>query len=305
MVIINKKDNQKDTIKLAEVTHSVFYTPLYVAIENNYFKDEGLDIELLLTPGADKVSASLLANDCEIGLAGPEATIYVYNGGEKDYLKTFAGLTKKDGQFIISRNKEENFKLEDLVNKKILVGRLGGMPSLNFTNALYKNNNNEKDIQIDYSIEFANLSSAFISGEGDYVNLFEPNATKLVQEGFGYIVGNIGDLSGEMPYTAFFARKSYIENNQEKISKFRKAINKGLEYVKNNNEEDIANIILKQFPDTSLNELIKIIKNYKEHNTWLDNTYIEEDKYKNLEDIMIRANLINEYVNFNDLVTNE
>ena len=302
--ILTKKE-KKETIKVAEVTHSLFYTPFYVALENNYFKDNDLDIELILTPGADKVSAAVLSNDVQIGFAGPETTIYVYNGGEQDYLKTFAGLTKKDGQFIVGRNKEDDFKLNNLKNKEVVVGRLGGMPALNFTNALYNEGIKEDEVNINYSVEYAALSGAFISGVGDYVNLFEPNATRMEEQKLGYIVGNIGDLSGEMPYTAFFARKSYIDNNKEIINKFRNAINKGIKYVKEHDSKDIAKVVLNQFPDTSLNEIEKIINNYKNIDTWFDNTIIEEDKYKNLEDILIRANLINDYVNFNDLVIND
>ena len=303
---INKdKEKDKQTIKVAEVTHSLFYTPLYVALENHYFEEEGLNIELILTPGADKVSAAVLSNDVQIGFAGPEATIYVYNNGEEDYLQTFAGLTKKDGQFIVSRKKEENFKLEDLKGKEVVVGRRGGMPALNFTNALYNNNIAESSLDINYDIEFAALSGAFISGIGDYVNLFEPNATKLQEQGLGDIVSNVGDSAGEMPYTPFFARKSYINNNKDIINKFRNAINKGLKYVKEQDNKEIAKLILNQFPDTSLNEIEKIVSNYKEHDSWFPNTTIPEDKYKNLEDILIRANLIKGYVNFNDLVINE
>ena len=304
-IFIITRNDKKETIKVAEVAHSVFYTPFYVALENNYFEEEGLNIELILTPGADKVSASVLSNDVNIGFAGAETTIYVYKGNEPDYLVTFAGLTKKDGQFIVGRKKVDNFKLEDLKGKEVLAGRLGGMPALNFTNALYNKGINDKEININYSIDFASLSGAFISGLGDYVNLFEPNATKLEEQGLGYIVGNIGDLSGEMPYTAFFARKSYIENNKETINKFRNAINKGINYVKENDAKEIAKVILKQFPDTSLNEMEKIVTNYKKYDSWLDNTYISEDKFINLEDIMIRANLLDDYVNFNDLVINE
>lgn len=305
LFIFNKKeDKQKDNIKLAEVAHSIFYAPMYVAIENKYFEEENINIDLILTSGADKVSAAVLSNDTNIGFAGPETTIYVYNGNEEDYLVTFAGLTKRDGQFIVSRSKEE-FTLEKLKGKEILVGRYGGMPSLNFLNALDKQNINKDDININYSIDFASLSGAFISGVGDYVNLFEPNATKLEMQGLGNIVANIGNTSGEMPYTAFFARKSFVENNQELIKRFRKAINKGLDFVKNNDEETIAKIIINQFNDLTINELKTIIKRYKESDSWLDSTYISEEAYKNLEDVMIKADLLDNYVDFNKLVYNE
>ena len=300
------KENKKDltTIKVAEVTHSVFYAPFYVAIENNYFKENDLDIDLILTSGADKVSAAVLSNDVQIGFAGPESTIYVYNGGESDYIKSFAGLTKRDGQFIVGRENKE-LSLKDLSGKEILVGRKGGMPALNFLNALKNSEVKENNININYSIDFASLSGSFIAGVGDYVNLFEPNATKLEEQGLGYIVGSIGQLSGEVPYTAFNARKSYIENNPTIIKKFRAAINKGLEYVENNPAESIAKVIQPQFPDTSLNEITKIVDRYKKYDTWLNNSFISEESFMNLEDIMINANLLNKYVNYNDLIINE
>jgi NitT/TauT family transport system substrate-binding protein len=303
---IFKKTEQIDTktIKVAEVTHSIFYAPFYVALENNYFKDEGLNIDLILTSGADKVSAAVLSNDAQIGFAGPESTIYVYNGGESDYLVSFAGLTKRDGQFIVS-HKQDDFSLADLKDKEILVGRKGGMPALNFLNALDNAGIKQSTININYSVDFAALSGSFISGIGDYVNLFEPNATKLEEQKLGYVVASIGKLSGEVPYTTFNARKSYIAENQTTIIKFRNALNKGLNYVKNNSEEDIAKVILPQFPDTSLKEIANIVKRYKENDTWYDNTEINESAFKNLEDIMIKNNLLDNYVNFKSLVYNE
>ena len=299
-----KEENDLRKIRVAEVTHSPFYTPFYVAIENGYFKEEGLDIELVLTPGADKVSAAVLSNDVEIGFAGPEASIYVYDGGEEDYIISFAGLTKRDGQFILAREATDNFKLEDLYNKEILVGRKGGMPSLNFLNALKKSNIDPKKININYSVEFAALSGSFIGGIGNYVNLFEPTATKLTKDNLGYVVASIGLMSGEVPYTAFNARKSFINNNEDVIRKFTKALNKGIKYTLENNETEIAKVILKQFPDSSLNDLSVIIKRYKDYDCFLDSTYISEKSFENLEDIMIDNDLLKNYVPYSDLIKN-
>lgn len=299
-----KEENDLRKIRVAEVTHSPFYTPFYVAIENGYFKEEGLDIELVLTPGADKVSAAVLSNDVEIGFAGPEASIYVYDGGEEDYIVSFAGLTKRDGQFILAREANDNFKLEDLYNKEILVGRKGGMPSLNFLNALKKSNIDPKKININYSVEFAALSGSFIGGIGDYVNLFEPTATKLTKDNLGYVVASIGLMSGEVPYTAFNARKSFINNNEDVIRKFTKALNKGIKYTLENNETEIAKVILKQFPDSSLNDLSVIIKRYKDYDCFLDSTFISEKSFENLEDIMIDNDLLKSYVPYSDLIKN-
>ena len=307
-VFINKKEQsinetkKLEKVKVAEVTHSIFYAPFYVALENGYFKDEGLDVEVILTSGADKVSAAVLSKTVDIGFAGPESAIYVYKNGEKDYLITFAGLTKRDGQFIVSRKKIDKFKMEDLYNKEILVGRAGGMPSLNFLNGLKNENADKNKIKINTSVDFASLSGTFISGVGDFVNLFEPNATKLEKEGLGYVVGSVGKFSGEMPYTAFYARKSYFNDNTDKIKKFNAAINKGLDYVKNHSDIEIAKSILPQFPDNSLNDVELIVKRYREADSWLDNTTITEKSYKNLENIMINNNLLDDFVSFNDLV---
>lgn len=301
-VLSNKDDDNIRTIKLAEVTHSPFYAPLYVAIEKSYFEDYGINVELILTSGANNVVAAVLSGDVEIGFSGPEASIYVYNENVKDYVQTFAGLTKRDGQFIVSRKKIDDFKISDLIGKEVIAGRPGGMPILNFTNALKKTNT--KGVIINDSVDYANLTSAFLSGQGDFVNLFEPNATKLEKEGLGYVVGSIGTYSGEVPYTAFNAKKSFIKNNPELITNFRLALNDALDFVKNNSSDAIAKAILKQFPDTSLNDLTKIVNRYKEVDSWLDDTNISKKIFENLEDIMIDGGFIDKYVPYQDLIIN-
>jgi len=297
-----EKNDNMNSIKIAEVTHSVFYAPLYVAIEEGYFNEENIDIKLILTPGADKVSAAVLSGDVQIGFAGAESAIYVYEKKEKDYLQIFSGLTKRDGQFILGRKNKKDFSLKDLYGKEILVGRSSGMPALNFLNALKNEEIDKNKIKINYNIDFASLSGAFIGNTGDYVNLFEPTALKLENEGYGYVLQSIGLLSGEMPYTTFYARKSYIENNKEIIKSFTKAINKGLEFVKNNDEMKIAKSIYKQFPDLSLNDLSTIVKRYKDADSFLDSSYIEEKLLINLENLLIDNNLLKDYVPYNDLI---
>ena len=296
------EENGLTKVTLGEVTHSTFYAPLYVAMENGYFKEEGLDIDLVLISGANNVVASVLGGDVEIGFCGPEATIYVYNSGEKDYVVTFAGLTKRDGQFLVSREKIDNFDWNKLNGKEVLGGRIGGMPLLNFQNAL--KNANVHNVNINTSIDFASLSSAFISGTADFVNLFEPNASNLEKNGFGYVVASIGEKSGEMPYTAFNARKSYIDKNPQIIESFTKAITKGLEFVMKNDAKTIAESIKNQFPDTKLEDLTTYVERYKDADSWLSNPYIEEKLFQNLEDIIIDSGEINSYVPYNDLIQN-
>ncbi len=300
----DKSEDELVKLRVGEVTHSAFYAPLYVAMEKGFFEDEGLKIELSLISGANNVTAAVLSGDVEIGFCGPEATIYIYNGGEKDYIRTFAGLTKRDGQFLVARDEITDFDWNMLVQKEVLAGRIGGMPELNFENALKNAGVSKKDVEINTSVDFASLTSAFISGEGDYVNLFEPNATKLVGMGFGHVVASIGEKSGEMPYTAFNARKSYIENNKDIVTKFTNAIAKGLEFCKDKSEKEIAETIIGQFPDTSIKDMETIVKRYKDADSWLDNPHIDEKLFENLEDIMIDSKQIEKYVPFDDLVEN-
>lgn len=298
----DKKNNNK--IKLGEVTHSIFYAPLYVALENGYFKDEGLEVELSLISGADKVSAAVLSGDVEIGFAGAESAIYIYNSGEKDYLQIFSGLTKRDGQFIVGKNNDNNFTLDKLKGKEILVGRKGGMPALNFLNAIHKAGIKDNEIKINYQIDFASLTGAFVGGTGDYVNLFEPNASLIEKNNQGYVLASIGKYSGEMPYTTFYAKKSYIKNNKDITKKFSKAITKGLKYVHSHSALETAKVIKKQFPDNSIKDLEIMIQNYLDADSWLNSSYIDEKIFINLEDLLIENKLIDNYIPFNNLVIN-
>ncbi|MEG2457327.1 MAG: ABC transporter substrate-binding protein [Bacilli bacterium] len=300
----NKSNNIK--ISVAEVTHSVFYSPWYVAKENGYFLDEGIDIEIILTSGADKTTAAVLSKDVDIGLAGAEASFYVYNNGEKDYVKTFASLTKRDGQFLVgSCNEKDNFDVKNLISKNVLAGRVGGMPLMVFTYGLYKNGINPKDVNINSSVDFASLSGAFISGEGEYVNLFEPTALTLEKEKYGCVLSSIGRMSGEVPYTTFFSRKSYINDNKDVLRKFVKAINRGLAFVKNNSAQKISEVIKAEFPSISKEDLTLIVKRYKDNDSWWDNTYVEEDAFNTLKEIMKYNNALDKDVSFDKLVTNE
>ena len=299
----SKQDNKKLTkIKVAEVAHSVFYAPQYAAINKGFFEEEGIDIDLSLASGADKVIAALLSNDVDIGFSGIEATIYVYNGGESDYLQTFSQLTQKDGSFLVSRKKIDNFKLEDLKGKYIIGGRLGGMPEMTFEYALMKNGINKNDLTIDTSIQFAAMQGAFLSGIGDFVTLFEPNATQVEKEGLGYVVASIGELGGIVPYTSYSARKSFINEHTDLIINFDKAIQKGLDFVHNNDSKTIAEEITSFFPDTSLNDLIKVIDRYKEIEAWPKTTEFKEESFNHLQDIMINANELDEKVPYGDLI---
>lgn len=250
------------------------------------------------------MTAAVLSGDVQIGFCGSEATIYVYNGGEKDYLVNFAGLTKRDGSFLVSRNNIKNFKVEDLKGKHILGGREGGMPAMTLEYALNTNGIKSNETNIDTSVEFSAMSGSFIGGNGDFVALFEPTASELEKQGYGHIVASVGKLGGVVPYTAYNAKKSYIENNPKIIEGFTKATNKGLEYVHTHSPEEIANVITNYFPDTSKNDLINIIKRYKEIDSWYEKTYIEENDFNHIQDIMKNAGKLDKKAPYNKLVNN-
>lgn len=290
-------EDKKDKIIVAEVTHSVFYAPWYVALNNGYFDD--LDIEVILTSGANNVISAVLSGDANVGLCGAEATIYV-NNELNDKIKSFAALTKRDGQFLVLRKGINYKEFSDLKGKTILAGRAGGMPLLSFTTALKKKNIN--DVTIDSSVDFANLTSAFIAGNGDGVNLFEPNATKLVQNGYGYIATMIGTHSGIVPYTTFNAKESYIKNHKNELKIFFNGINKGLEYVENHTAKEIANIIKIEFPDTKIEDLEIMIQNYKDNDSWFSTSDLTKESFNNLENMLIDNNEIKTKHKFNDLV---
>lgn len=297
-----KEDDNLTTINLAEVSHTIFYAPQYAAIQNGYFEEEDMEINLILTPGADKVAAALLSKDADIGLSGSEATIYVYNGGEQDYLKTFAQLTQKDGSFLVSRTPIENFTLEDLRGKTVIGGRRGGMPEMTFEYVLRQNGMDPKtDLTIDTSVEFAAMGGAFIGGNDDFVTLFEPTALEVEQQGYGYVVASIGELGGVVPYTSYSARISFIEENPDLIAGFNRAVQKGLDYVHSHSDEEVAETILSFFPDTSLNDLTEVVGRYREIDAWPTTTSFTEESFNHLQDIMIDAGELEEKVPYSEL----
>ena len=303
-VFTPKKESKLTKIKLAEVTHSIFYAPQYIAHSLGYFEEEGLDVEIILTSGADKVTAAILSGDVQIGFCGSESTIYNYNQGNKDYLINFAGLTKKAGSFLVAREKTDNFKLEDLKGKHIIGGRKGGMPAMTLEYALNINGIKSSETNIDTSIDFASMSGAFIGGTGDYVALFEPTASELEKEGYGYIVASIGELGGNVPYTTYNAKKSYIEKNPKIIEGFTKAIQKGLDYVHSHTSKEIAENIKDYFPDTKEKDLIDIVQRYKDIDSWYKTTYIEEKDFKHIQKIVKNAKELDKEAPYKKLVDN-
>lgn len=298
------KKNESKSLKhitVAEVAHSTFYAPMYVADKLGYFEEEGIDVDIILTSGADAVAAAVMSGDAEIGFCGSEQSIYIYNGGEKDYFINFAGLTKRDGSFIVGRNKDK-FSINDLKGKHIIAGREGGMPAMTLAYTLKEHGIELKDLYFDTSIAFASMNGAFIGGTGDYVTVFEPSGLQLEKGKYGYVVASLGKLGGEVPYTTFQAKKSYIESNEKIIKGFSKAIQKGLDYTFNNSDEDVAKTISEYFPDISINDLTEVIKRYRENDSWYSTTYISEEGFNRVQDIMENSKKLEKRVEYNKLV---
>lgn len=300
---------KSNKITIAEVAHSVFYAPQYVAIEKGFFDEEGLKVDIINANGADKVMAALLSKDAQIGLMGPEASIYVYNGGQVNYAINFAQLTKRDGSFLVSREKQDNFTFDMLKNTEILGGRKGGVPVMVLEYTLRSqglevgedDKNSEVNVRTD--IAFAAMGGAFTSGEGDYVTLFEPTATALEKEGKGYIVASIGKRSGEIPYTAYSALKDYINKNEDKIQSFTNAIYKGLNWVHTHTAKEIAEVIHPYFTDISLEDLEIIMQRYIDIDAWCETPELKKESLNKLMDIMIEAKELETKVDYEKIVT--
>ena len=303
------RDNSQEValkkIRLNEVTRSVFYAPQYVAIAKGFMEEEGLEIEITTGQGADKVMTAVLAGQSDIGFAGPEASIYVYNEGKEDYCEVFAQLTQKDGSFLVAREKTDNFSWQDLKGKTIIPGRKGGVPYMTFEYVLKKNGlNPQTDLVLDDSIKFDLMAGAFSGGTADYVTLFEPTATMTQDAGKGYIVASVGEASGEIPYTAYFAKKSYISNNSDIIKKFTNAIYKGQQLVKTHTMKEVSEAIKDFFPDTDVELLANVLQSYKDIDAWKDTPVMKEESYNLLQTVMEEAGELKQKAPFNKVINN-
>jgi len=292
-------------VRLNEVTHSVFYAPMYVAINQGFFADEGIELELTTGQGADKVMTALLSGQADIGFMGPEATIYVYNQGQDDYAVNFAQLTKRDGSFLVAREPDTDFEWDKVRGSTIIGGRKGGVPLMTLEYVLKgKNIVPGEDVEVLTHIQFALMAGAFTGGEGDYVTLFEPVAASLEKEGTGFVVASVGAESGEIPYTVFSARKSYIEKNEEIIQKFTNAIYRGQSWVESHSPEEIAGAIKFSFPDVDEEILAAVARRYKDVDAWAKNPVFTEEAFVRLQDVMELAGELDKRAPYEKLVSN-
>lgn len=307
-MLVKNKNNSKEeltVINLNEVTRSVFYAPQYVAIKNNYFKEEGIKLEITTGQGADNVMTSILSGQCEVGLCGPEASIYVYNEGKEDFVEVFAQLTKRDGSFLVSKNEKDNFSWQDLKGKTVIPGRKGGVPYMTLEYVLKQNGiNPQTDLILDDSIKFDLMAGAFTGGDAEYVTLFEPTASMTEDAKKGYVVASVGEAAGEVPYTAYCSKKSYIEKNPEIIEGITRAIYKGQKWVKEHTAREVAEVIQEYFPDTTVESLEKSVQSYMNIDAWNENPILKKEAFEKLQLIMTQAGELKQKAPYELVVNN-
>ncbi|GKX66817.1 ABC transporter substrate-binding protein [Inconstantimicrobium mannanitabidum] len=304
----NKKTSSTTTVRLNEVTRSVFYAPMYVAMNEGFFKDEGIEIDLSTGQGADKTMQQVLSKNADIGFCGPEQVMYIYNQGREDYPVVFAQLTQRDGSFLVGRSEDKNFNWDSIRGKSIIGGRPGGVPEMAFEYVLKKNSIDvKKDIKLITNISFANTGGAFKGGLGDYVTLFEPTGSMLEKEKSGYIVSSVGAEAGSLPYTCYFATKSYIDKNKSVVESFTKAIHRGQLWVQSHSDKEVATSIKSFFPGTDIDLLTNVTKNYRDIKAFAETPSIKEEDYNRLMDIMQSYNksLLPKRPDFKTIVNNE
>ena len=293
-------------IRLSEVTHSIFYAPLYVAINNGYFEEYGMEIELSNGGGADKVMTAITSKSADIGLMGPEATIYCQAQGQKDYPIIFGQLTQRDGSFLVSKTPQPDFEWSMLRGKHVLAGRVGGVPAM--TMQYIVNNaglDEETDLNFNTDVAFNMMAPVFESDDTvDYTTLFEPTASEFEASGKGYIVASVGEASGEIPYTSFSASKSFIEENAELIKDFLRAVKKGYDYIKDNTAEKVAESLEPSFAGTSLESIAASVRSYLEIDAWCDDLVFTEQAYIKLQDVMENAGFLETRVTYTAAVDN-
>ena len=300
-----KKDNGLDTVRVCEVTHSIFYAPQYAAIALGFFEEEGIEIELSNGQGADAVMAAVLSGNIDVGFAGPEASIYVYNEGKKDHTQVFAQITRRDGSFLIGREPDDNFTWDKVKGKTVLPGRKGGVPYMALEYVLRQNGIDPyEDTNLDNSVQFSMMTAAFTGGTGDYVTAFEPTASMLQQEGKGYIVASVGEAAGDIPYTAYFAKKSYIDKNSDLIQRFTNAVYKGQQWVATHTDAEVAKAVAEFFPDTSLELLTASVASYRAIDAWNTDPVMSEESFNRLQTVMTEAGELTKTADYDKVVNN-
>ena len=297
-------DDGTTTIRLNEVTHSVFYAPMYLADSLGYFEEEGIKIELANGGGADAVMAAVLSGDADIGFCGPEAAIYVLLGGSQDVPTVFGQLTKRDGSFLVSRKQEPDFRWEDLKGKEILAGRKGGVPAMTFEYILREHGFTDSEINLNFDVAFNLMTGAFEAGTADYCTMFEPTASEYQAAGKGYIVAAVGEAGGEVPYTSYIAKRSWLDKNEETAKGFLRALLKGVKYAQTEDATVIAEHLVAHFPSTSVQSLATSVESYRNIDAWVSDMAMTEESFERLQDIIESAGELDHRADFHALADN-
>lgn len=309
MLLVGCGKKDYNTIELNEVTHSIFYAPLYVAINQDFFKEEGLTVNLTNGGGSDTSMTALLTGSADIILAGPETVVYTQQEGASDKPVVFGQLTQCDGSFIVSKEANDNFTLDDLVGETIVGGRAGGLPAMTLQYIIESNGytigEGPEEINLRTDVAF-NLTASVWEGDDSikYCTLFEPTATNVAQQSNGHIVASLGELSGSIPYTCFATKQSYLKEHSEQAEKFLKAVAKGYDYIISNDNETVARALLKSFEGNTVDELAVAVKHYKEINSWSNDMILTEESFTNLMNVLLNAKVISKASNWSDVVDN-
>lgn len=293
-------------VRLNEVVHSVFYAPQYVAQELGFFEEEGLDVTVAIGNGADKSMTALISDSADIALLGTEAGLYVYAEGKADYPKTFAQLTQRAGNFLVSREEEPDFQWTDLTGKSVIGGRLGGMPELVLEYVIKENGMTiGEDMEIINNVDFSSTAGAFLGDMGDYTVEFEPAATTLEQSGAGHIVASLGEASGYVPYTVYMAQDAFLKEHPDVVEAFTRAIYKGQQWVESHTSAEIAEVILPQFSESDVETLTTIIERYKAQDTWKTDPTVSEEGFALIQEIMMEGGELAEAIPYDKIVVTE
>lgn len=301
------KDYSK--IELNEVTHSIFYAPLYVAINNGYFEDEGLTVSLTNGGGSDTSMSALLTGSADIILAGPETVVYTDQEGAGDKPMVFGQLTTCDGSFIVSKEDEQDFTLNDLVGETIIGGRNGGLPAMTLQyiieNSGYTIGTGEDEINLRTDVAFNLTANVWEADETvKYCTLFEPTATNVENQGIGYVVASLGKISGSIPYTCFVAKESYLEDHSDIAEKFLRAVQKGYDFITTSDVTAVAEALLPSFDGNTLQDMEIAVVQYKAINAWSSDNILTEESFNNLMAVMLNAGVITQASNWEDCVDN-
>ncbi len=290
-------------LRVSEVTHSVFYAPMYAAMELGYFEEEGIEIELSNAGGADAVMAAVLSGSADIGFCGPEAALYVLIGGSDNVPTVFGQLTKRDGSFLVSRVNEPDFEWEDLEGKEILAGRKGGVPAMTFEYILNEHGLYDGvNVDMNYDVNFNNMTAAFEAGTADYCTMFEPVASEYEKAGKGYVVAAVGEASGEVPYTCYIAKESWLDANGDTADGFLRAMMRGIRYILTTDSAEAAKTIAPCFDGTEESSLAVSLDSYKAIDAWQEDMTMTEEAFGRLQDIIDNAGELQRRAELSELV---